>query len=52
MTVNARPVMRFLLYAREYPGSVAASVDTLLGALTCTEPLGAIQSARTEWLPM
>jgi uncharacterized alpha-E superfamily protein len=34
---NARPVMRFLLYAREYPGSVAASVDTLLGALTSVD---------------
>ena len=31
---NALPVMRFLLYASEYPGSVAASVDTLLEALT------------------
>ena len=34
LPANARPVMRFLLYEREYPGSVAASVDTLLGALT------------------
>jgi uncharacterized alpha-E superfamily protein len=34
---NALPVMRFLLYAREYPGSVAASVDTLLDALTSVD---------------
>jgi uncharacterized alpha-E superfamily protein len=34
---NALPVMRFLLYAREYPGSVAASVDTLLEALTAVD---------------
>ena len=34
---NALPVMHFLLYAREYPGSVAASVDTLLGALTAVD---------------
>jgi uncharacterized alpha-E superfamily protein len=37
LPATALPVMRFLLYARAYPGSVAASVDALLDALTAAD---------------
>jgi uncharacterized alpha-E superfamily protein len=34
---NARPVARFLLYERDYPDSVASSVDALHTALTAAD---------------
>ncbi len=35
---NARPVARFLLYEREYPDSVAFSIEALHAALTAADP--------------
>jgi uncharacterized alpha-E superfamily protein len=35
---NAGPVARFLLYERDYPDSVAFSIDALHAALTAADP--------------
>jgi uncharacterized alpha-E superfamily protein len=35
---NARPVARFLLYERDYPDSIAFSVEALHAALTAADP--------------
>ena len=35
---NARPVARFLLFERDYPDSVASSVEALHAALTAADP--------------
>ena len=35
---NARPVARFLLFERDYPDSVAFSIEALHNALTAADP--------------
>ena len=35
---NARPVARFLLFERDYPDSVAFSIEALHAALTAADP--------------